>query len=63
MTRTLGSVKVAGILTTGGSEEEQIFVPLAFAQKMAGQPSKFRRLQVSAVTQPRTRSGAAIQTR
>jgi putative ABC transport system permease protein len=43
---------VSGILSTGGSEDEAIVAPLAFAQKLAGQPGKFRRLMVSAVVKP-----------
>jgi putative ABC transport system permease protein len=45
-------VHVTGILSTGGSEDEAIVVPLAIAQKLAGQPGKFRRLMVSAVVKP-----------
>jgi putative ABC transport system permease protein len=43
---------VAGILSTGGTEEDQVFAPLSLAQELAGQPGKLRRLQVSALTQP-----------
>src|SRR5207247_2591241 len=45
-------VKISGILNTGGAEEDQVFVPMAFAQQLAGQPGRLRRLQVSALTQP-----------
>lgn len=43
---------ISGILSTGGAEEDQVFVPLRLAQDLAGQPGKLRRLQVSALTQP-----------
>jgi putative ABC transport system permease protein len=45
-------LKVSGILTTGGAEDAQIFVPLAFAQQLAGKPGQLRSLQVSALTEP-----------
>lgn len=45
-------LKIAGILSTGGTEEDQVFAPLSVAQDISGQPGKFRRLQVSALTQP-----------
>ena len=46
------SFRVSGILSTGGPEDDAIVVPLAIAQKLAGQPQKFRRLMVSAVVKP-----------
>ncbi|MFZ0820016.1 MAG: FtsX-like permease family protein [Candidatus Acidiferrales bacterium] len=51
----LGSSKglhVAGIVTTGGPEDEAILVPLWFAQQLANQPGNFRKLTVSAVVKP-----------
>jgi putative ABC transport system permease protein len=45
-------LQITGILSTGGAEEDQVFVPLSLAQELAGQPGKLRRLQVSALTQP-----------
>jgi putative ABC transport system permease protein len=45
-------LEVSGILSTGGGEEDQVFVPLAFAQKLANEPGKLRRLQISALTKP-----------
>jgi len=45
-------LRVTGILSTGGAEDNAIVVPLAVAQKFAGQPGKFRRLMVSAVVKP-----------
>jgi len=55
-TRILSSVlfpvKVTGILTTGGSEDQGIVAPLKFAQKMSNEPGEYRRLYVSALTKP-----------
>jgi putative ABC transport system permease protein len=45
-------LRVTGILSTGGSEDDAIVAPIAIAQKLAGQPEKFRRLMVSAVVKP-----------
>ncbi len=44
--------RVRGILDTGGAEDDQILVPLAAAQKLAGLEGKFRRAEVSALTKP-----------
>lgn len=44
--------KVAGILTTGGAEDEQVVVPLALAQTISGRPGAVRKILVSAVTKP-----------
>jgi putative ABC transport system permease protein len=46
------SIRVSGILTTGGTEDDQVFVPLAFAQKLSGQANLVRRVQVSVMTMP-----------
>jgi putative ABC transport system permease protein len=46
------TLHVRGILETGGDEDDQIFVPLAVAQKLAGLGGKFRRAEVSALTKP-----------
>lgn len=48
----LNALKITGILTTGGPEDDQVFVPLAIAQQLAGKPGQLRRLQVSALTEP-----------
>jgi putative ABC transport system permease protein len=45
-------LRVTGILSTGSSEDNAIVAPLAVAQRLAGQPGKFRRLMVSAVVKP-----------
>jgi len=44
--------RIAGILSTGGSEDDQIVAPLALAQQILGKPGAVRRIYVSAVTKP-----------
>ena len=46
------SFRITGVLETGGAEEDQLFVTLAAAQRMAGVPGQFRKLQVSAMIKP-----------
>lgn len=43
---------IAGILSTGGAEDNAIVAPLAVAQKLADEPGKFRSLSVSALVKP-----------
>ena len=43
---------IAGVLSTGAAEDEQIVVPLSVAQKLIGKPGAVRKLFVSAVTKP-----------
>jgi putative ABC transport system permease protein len=44
--------RVAGILSTGASEDDQIIAPLALAQEIAGKPNAVSKIFVSAVTKP-----------
>ncbi len=44
--------KVAGIVTTGGYEEEQFFAPLVTVQDLLQRPGKISRVLVSALTVP-----------
>ena len=44
--------RVAGVVTTGGYEEEQLFAPLATVQEFLQQQGKVSRVQVSALTVP-----------
>lgn len=44
--------RVAGILSTGGTEDNQIVAPLHLAQQIIGKPGAVRRLYVSAMTKP-----------
>jgi putative ABC transport system permease protein len=46
------TLRVRGILTTGGSEEQIIVAPLGVAQTLAGRRGEYRRLMVSALTRP-----------
>jgi putative ABC transport system permease protein len=46
------SVRVSGILSTGGSEDDQIVGPIALAQEILGKPGAVRRVYVSALTKP-----------
>jgi putative ABC transport system permease protein len=43
---------IAGILSTGGAEDDQIVAPLAVAQQILGKPGAVRRVYVSALTKP-----------
>jgi putative ABC transport system permease protein len=44
--------KVAGILSTGAAEDDQVVVPLHVAQQALGKPGAVRRIYVSALTKP-----------
>ena len=44
--------RVAGVLASGGAEDEQIVAPLKVAQGLAGRPGAVRKVFVSAVTKP-----------
>jgi putative ABC transport system permease protein len=46
------SHRVAGILSTGGNEDNEIVAPLSLAQQILGKPGAVRRVYVSAVTKP-----------
>ncbi len=46
------SHRIAGILSTGGPEDDQIVAPLPLAQQILGKPGAVRRIYVSAVTKP-----------
>jgi putative ABC transport system permease protein len=43
---------VSGILSTGGSEDDQVVAPIALAQEIIGKPGAVRRVYVSALTKP-----------
>jgi len=46
------ALRLTGILDTDGAEDDAVVVPLAIAQKLAGRPSQYRKLYVSALTKP-----------
>src|SRR5271169_615902 len=43
---------ISGILTSSGSEDDEIVAPLALAQEILGKPGAVRRVYVSALTKP-----------
>ena len=45
-------LRVSGILSTGGAEDDQIVAPLTVAQEILGRPGAVRRVYVSALTKP-----------
>jgi putative ABC transport system permease protein len=46
------SHRVAGILSAGGGEDQQVIAPLALAQQLLGRPGAVQRIYVSALTKP-----------
>lgn len=46
------ALRVAGILSTSGAEDNQMVAPLALAQEILGRPGAVRRIYVSALTKP-----------
>ena len=54
-------LRVAGILATGGAEEDQVIVPLSLAQELAGAPGAVGRVLVSALTLPKEKLAADIR--
>src|SRR5450432_697994 len=46
------TLRVSGILSTGGAEDDQIVGPIAVAQEILGKPGAVRRVYVSALTKP-----------
>lgn len=46
------SFRVSGIVSGGGSEESEIFAPLALVQTLTGQSGKVEQIEVSAITTP-----------
>jgi len=45
-------LRVSGILSTGGTEDDQVVASLAVAQEILGKPGAVRRVYVSALTKP-----------
>src|SRR5579863_4149418 len=46
------TLKIVGILSTGGPEDLALVAPLRTVQQLADEPEKYRRLYVSALTKP-----------
>ncbi|TAK27573.1 MAG: ABC transporter permease [Chloroflexota bacterium] len=47
------AVRVSGILSAGGEEDKQVFVPLSWLQEVTMLPGKVSRVEVSALTMPK----------
>lgn len=45
-------LRVTGILSTGGAEDDEVVAPLALSQEILGRPEAVRRVYVSALTKP-----------
>ena len=45
-------LKIAGLLSAGGKEDDAVVAPLALAQQVLGKPGAVRRIFVSALTKP-----------
>ena len=46
------ALKVVGLLSTSGPEDNSVVAPLPIAQNLAGKPGQYRRLYVSVLTKP-----------
>lgn len=46
------TLRVSGVMSTGGAEDDEIVAPLALAQEIIGKPDAVRRVYVSALTKP-----------
>jgi len=46
------TLRVSGILTSGGAEDQAIVAPLSLVQELTGHPGEYRRMMVSALTRP-----------
>ena len=46
------SLRVSGVLTSAGAEDQAIVAPLSFLQELTGHPGEYRRMMVSALTRP-----------
>lgn len=46
------ALRVSGVLSTGGAEDDEIVAPLSLAQEILGKPGAVRRVYVSALTKP-----------
>lgn len=45
-------LRVSGILSAGGSEDDEVVAPIALAQEILGKPGAVKRIYVSALTKP-----------
>ncbi|MDR3331777.1 MAG: ABC transporter permease, partial [Synergistaceae bacterium] len=47
-----GEIRISGVFHSGGGEDDQLFVPLKFAQDVSGRLGMVGRVEVSALTTP-----------
>ncbi|MDR1472420.1 MAG: ABC transporter permease [Synergistaceae bacterium] len=47
-----GDVTIRGVFQSGGAEDDSLFVPLSFVQRISGRPGLVSRIEVSALTTP-----------
>jgi putative ABC transport system permease protein len=52
VTKIPSPLKVTGVLSSGGPEDNSIVVPLSHAQSLGDKPGQYRKLYVSALTKP-----------
>src|SRR6202142_2967481 len=45
-------LRVSGVLSTGGAEDDEVVAPLGLAQEILGRPDAVKRVYVSALTKP-----------
>jgi putative ABC transport system permease protein len=45
-------IRVSGILSSGGAEDDEVVAPLSLAQQILGKPDAIKRVYVSALTKP-----------
>lgn len=57
-----GAIRVSGIVSAGGDEDGQVFVPLGWLQGITGLPEKVSRVEVSALTMPKNELGRKAET-
>jgi putative ABC transport system permease protein len=50
------ALKVVGLARSGGEEDDQAFAPLTAVQRLAGQPGRFTRAEIFALTAPEVRN-------
>jgi putative ABC transport system permease protein len=50
------SFRVVGVLTSGGEEDDQAFAPIGAVQRLSGQPGRFTRAEIFALTSPESRN-------
>jgi putative ABC transport system permease protein len=49
-------LRVVGVLTSGGDEDDQAFAPLVAVQRLGGEPGRFTRAEIFAMTTPEKRN-------